>query len=123
VTDEALGHDGAVLGLVVAQVGGDGAVPVDVGQLRPAAPRRPVEGAVDALDGGGGEAGLEVVGHRPDHRPGRLPGVLGDGPAQPDQGGHQPEVGLHGVEHLGFEQEVAQAEAIHGVGLHDLHHR
>ena len=47
--------------------------------------------------------------------------MLGDHPVKGDQGGHQRDVGLHHFEQLGLEEELAKAEALHGIGLHDPH--
>ncbi len=118
--DQPLGDDCAVLGQVVLEVRHDRPPPVDVAELGPSAARRPVEGAGDGLHGAGAQALLQLVGDGADDGPGRLAGVLGDGSAQADEGADQVHVGRDRLHHLGFEQQLAQPEPVHRVGLHDL---
>ena len=66
-----------------------------------------------------GQPAFELSGDLPDNRPRRLPAVVGDHPVKGDQGGHQGHVRLDGFEQLGFEEELAKTEPIHGVALHD----
>jgi hypothetical protein len=61
-------------------------------------------------------------GHLPDHRPGRLAGVLGDHPAEADQRTDKADVGLYCPQHLRLQEQLPQAQPVHGVRLHDLHH-
>ena len=101
----------------MAEVGGDGAAPVDVAGPGPAGAGGPVEGAAHRLAGGGRQAGFEPVGDRAHDGPGRLPGVLGNGPPQGEQRADEMDVGLHGAEQLGFEEQLGQTETFHGVAL------
>ena len=63
---------------------------------------------------------LDLGHHLGDHRPGRLPGGLRHHRVQPDQGGDQVDVGLHGAQQLGLEQQGGQVEPLDGVPLHHL---
>ena len=58
---EPLGHDRAVLGQVVPEVGGDGAVPVDVVVAGTADAGAAVDGAGEGGPGAGGEPPLQVL--------------------------------------------------------------
>jgi len=98
VADEPLGHHGPLPGQVVAQVGADGAVPVDVGRApRPARTARPVQRAGNRRTSPLGQPPLQVAGHGADHGAGRLPCLLGEHPAQRQQGPDQVHVGLDRV--------------------------
>ena len=123
VADQPLGHDRAVLGQVVLEVGGDRAAPVDVAHPRAAGPGRPVERPGHRLDGALAQPLLELVGHLAHDRPGGLARVLRDHPAEPDERADQTDVGLHGAHHLRLEQHLPQPEPLHRVALHDLHDR
>ena len=63
------------LGLVVAQVGADGAVPVDLGGARPARARGAVQAAADRLAQRAREPALEVLDHLAHDLPRRLAGL------------------------------------------------
>ena len=61
VPDEAFGHERAMFGNPVTQVGRDRHRPVDVAGARPPRPRRPRKRTAHGLAGLVGEAALEIV--------------------------------------------------------------
>ena len=120
VADQSLGHDGAVLGQVVLEVPGDGAVPVDVAQLGSVRAGGAVQGSGDGGPGAVGDALLDVLDDGADDGPRGRPGRLRDGRAEADQGRDEMDVGLQGLHQLRFEEERPDPEPVDRVALHDL---
>ena len=97
--------------------------PVDVAGPRPARAVGAGERAVDRLAGAVGEPLLEVGQHLGDDRTGGRPRLVGQQAVELDEQRDEVEIGLHRLEHLGFEQQPAQVEAFDRVALQHLHHR
>ena len=77
-SDERFGHDGAVLGLVVPEIGADGARPVDIVVTGAAGATLAVERAPQRLDGAVPQPLHEVVDDLLHHHAGGTLGLLRD---------------------------------------------
>ena len=101
----------------------DGAVPVDLVVPWSAGPRGLVQTAGDGLAKRLGQLAQQVVDDLAHHQPRRLLGLAGHDPAEREQIGDEVNVGFDGVEQLGLQQHLAEAEPIEGVLLQHLDDR
>ena len=88
---------------------------------RPAGAGGAVEGPLTAWRVRLREPPLEVLDDLAHDRAGRLARALGDHAGEREQVADQVHVGLDGLQHLGLQQHLAQAEPLDGVALHHLH--
>ena len=123
VADQPLGHDGALLGQVVAQVGVDGVTPVDVAEPRPATALAARQCTVHGLLGARRQPLLDLVDDLGDHLAGGRAGRVGQQLVELDEQGDQVQIGFDGAQHLWLQQQLAQVEPVDGVALQHLHHR
>jgi len=112
VADERFGHDGLVVGLVMAPIGGDGAVPVDLGHAWAAVAHGAVQSAGDGGAHGFGELAHEFI---DDFTHDEAGGVLcfgGEDARERNEAGDEMDVGRHRFEHFGLEKHFSHAEAV-----------
>ncbi|MPN21210.1 hypothetical protein SDC9_168589 [bioreactor metagenome] len=105
----------------MAQVGAYGAIPVDFGMTRAAVALAAVQCPGHGTAHGFLELFHQLVHHLAYHQPRSGIGVLRNHRAQRNQVRHQMHIGLHVLQHLGLQQQLAQIQALHGIALHDLH--
>ena len=123
VADQRLRNDGAVLGLPVAQVRADRAMPVDLGMLGAAVALAAIERAADGTAHRLFELAHEFIDHLLHHRARRGLGALRNHAGQRNQIRHQMHIGLHALQHFGLQHELAQVQPLHRIALPDLHDR
>ena len=106
-----LGDDRPILGLVMLEVGPDGAVPVDLVVPRPARSRRPVQAAGHRLPQRFGELPEQVIDDLSHHQAGRLLGLAGHDPTERKEVGDEVDVGLDGGQQLRLHEHLRGGRA------------
>src|SRR5215813_9443266 len=122
-TDQALRNDGLALGLPVAEVGLDGARPVDIREARPVCALAAQDGATDRLSGRVRKALHQLIHHLLDHQPSGVAGLLWNSRAQADQVRDQMNIRLQRRQKFRLEHHGLEIEPLERVALDHLHHR
>ncbi len=104
------------------EVGLDGVHPVDVVRARATRPVGTGQCPLYRSAGAIGEPSFQIVEHLRNDPPGRGTRLVGQHLVEFDEQGDEVQIGLHRIEQLGFEQQLAQVEPGDGVALHHLHH-
>ncbi len=118
VADELLGDDRAAVGLVVLQVGADGAIPVDLARARSVGARGAIQAAAHRLEQRIRQLALQLLHHAAHHLPRGILRLLRDDVAQREQRRHQMHVRLDLLQHLRLQQHLRQVQALQRVLLH-----
>ena len=121
-THQPLRNNGFVRRLIVLEVGLDGRAPVNFVVAGPRVAHGPAQCALHRLPQRVAQLLFQLTHHFGNDFTGGGFSLLRHHPAQRHERAHEVHVGLHRAQDFGLQQQLVQAQARHGILLHDGHH-